>query len=179
MSALGGVLQLARFRAEGFGYFQATPQGFVNSLAPLVAVAVVAGFQPLLQGTPYDFMVHILTSAVALLAPPVISHVLARAWGREGAWLRYAVAFNWCQTAIVIVTVGVVLLTVLSRPSQPVAAMLGVVGGVVCYWLALCWFMVWRGLGVSGAMAVLGVIAINIGTGILVRGPSMLVMGAE
>jgi len=177
MGALNGVMLLARFRAEGFGYFLATPQGFLNSLAPLVAVALVAGVQPLLAGSPRSFVVHVLTSTVALLAPPAISHLMARVWQREEAWLRYAVAFNWCQAAITLVTVVLMLITAASEPSQTLATMLGVVGGILCYWLVLCWFMVWRGLGVSGAMAVLGVIGINVGTGLLVIVPQMIAVG--
>ena len=38
-------------------------------------------------------------TVVAQLAPPVLSHALARRWGREHLWLHYATAYNWCYWA--------------------------------------------------------------------------------
>ena len=95
-----GIVRLVQFNGEGLLEFGDTPQAFVNSLAPLLAFPLVAGARTLLIGSPRLAVADILTSAIALLAPPVISHLFASLWHRESLWLRYAVAFNWCQVAI-------------------------------------------------------------------------------
>ena len=180
MQVLNGILLLVRFNAEGFRLFTATPLGFMNSLAPMLGISVVAGMRPLLSGNWRALVLHVLTTAIALLAPPVLSHVLARAWKREAVWMRYAVAFNWCQAVVTLVTVVLVLMLAagggVSRSGEG-AGVLAAVAAVVVYWLVLCWFMAWRGLGVGGFKAVLAVVVINMGTGALVMGPS-LVLGA-
>lgn len=177
---LNGILLLARFNAEGFRLFTATPLGFMNSLAPMLAISVVAGLRPLLAGNWRALAVHVLTSAIALLGPPVLSHMLARAWKREALWMGYVVAFNWCQAVVTLVTVVLILVLAagggLSRPGDG-AGGLAAVAAVLVYWMVLCWFMAWRGLGVGKLKAVLAVIVINMGTGALVMGPA-LVLGA-
>ena len=178
---LNGILLLARFNAEGFRLFTATPLGFMNSLAPMLAISVVAGLRPLLAGNWRALAVHVLTSAIALLGPPVLSHMLARAWKREALGLGYVVAFNWCQAVVTLVTVVLILVLAagggLSRPGDG-AGGLAAVAAVLVYWMVLCWFMAWRGLGVGKLKAVLAVIVINMGTGALVMGPA-LVLGAR
>ncbi len=179
MRALTGILLLARFRAEGFSYFTVTPLGFMNSLAPLLAIGVVAGFRPLISGSFHAVLLHMLTSLVALLAPAVISHFLARIWGRDVIWLRYAVAFNWCQSAITLLTVIAILVTASGGKPGGMDMFVAVVGGILIYWLGLCWFMAWRGLEISRGKAVLAVLATNFGTGLLVLGPQMLALGTQ
>lgn len=180
MQVLHGILLLARFNAEGFRLFAATPLGFMNSLAPMLGISVVAGLRPLLAGNWRGLAVHVLTSAIALLGPPVLSHLLARAWKREAAWMGYAVAFNWCQSVVTLVAVLLILVFAVGggvSRSGDGAGLLAAVAGVMVYWMVLCWFMARRGLGVGRAKAVLAVIVVNMGTGALVMGPSML-MGA-
>lgn len=175
MKALQGVLLLARFRAEGFGWFTATPLAFINSLAPLLAIALVAAIRPLLAGSPRLLVLHVLTSLVALLAPAAVTHVLAQFWRREGNWLRYAVAYNWCQAGITVLTVVLILgFTISGGGRSALGGLVAVVAGVLCYWLGLCWFMLWRGLGISGLQAVVAVIVTNLATGLMILGPQML-----
>ncbi len=180
MQLVHGILLLARFRAEGFGSFTASPLGFMNSLAPMMAITVVAALRPLLMGNVRALVLHVLTSLIALLGPPVLSHLLARAWRREAAWLRYIVAFNWCQAVVTLVTVVLILMLALgggvSRSGEG-AGLVAAVGGVLIYWIGLCWFMAWRGLGFGKWRSVLAVIVINIGTGVLVMGPQLLIAG--
>jgi hypothetical protein len=173
MSLLRGIARLAGFRADGFEEFVATPLGFLNSLAPMLAFPLVGGVILLLGGAVRDGLGNIFASLVALLAPPVLSHVLARRWRREAAWLRYAVAYNWCQAAMTlaaVVLVAALLSAVMA--GQPVRTPLAlVVIGLALYWLVLCWFLASRGLGVAWWRAVLLVLFVNIGTGLLVMLP--------
>ena len=58
MQALHGILLLGRFNAEGFSRFTATPLGFMNSLAPMIGITVVAALRPLLAGNVKALAVH-------------------------------------------------------------------------------------------------------------------------
>jgi hypothetical protein len=178
-SVLLGISRLARLRADGFACFKDTPQAFLNSLAPMLAFPVVAGIGMVLGGDIGAALGDLLATLVALLAPAVLSHALAAFWGREEHWLRYAVAFNWCQAAITVLTVLVAAIAGASAAgqsgTQAVQAMLGSVVVVLLYWLVLAWFLARRGLQISGWKAVLLVLVTNFGTGLLVAGPRMLV----
>jgi hypothetical protein len=178
-NALAGILLLARFRADGFACFAATPAAFLNSLAPLLGIAIVAGLRSFLSGSPRLIALHLLTSAVALLAPPVITHFLARLWQREALWLRYAVAFNWCQTGITLLSVVLILAFGTGGGMRGLDGLFALLGGIFMYWVALCWFLVWRGLAVTPSRAALAVVTTNLLTGILVVGPQVLAMGGR
>ncbi|MBC7636694.1 MAG: hypothetical protein H7251_13935 [Acetobacteraceae bacterium] len=99
-SILRGMGQLARLRGAGITQFPTTRQAFFNSLAPWLALPLVGGVMLLLGGQFQAAIGNLLFAIVALLAPAVVSHALARWWGREAGWLRYAIAFNWCQWVI-------------------------------------------------------------------------------
>jgi hypothetical protein len=175
MEALRGIALLARFRTEGFACFTATPGGFLNSLAPMLAITLVAGLRPVMAGDGQQVLLHVLTSLIALLAPPVLSHFLSRLWHREAEWLRYAVAFNWCQSAITLLTVVLILGYALGDGgSADLDGLLSLIGLLLFYWLGVCWFLARRGLALGGLRAVLAVLVINFGTGALVVGPSLL-----
>ncbi len=177
--------RLARFKADGLAGFTATPAAFLNSLAPLLAFPLIGGVFLLLTGATHDAIANLLTVLVALLGPPVLSHGLARRWRQEARWLRYATAFNWCQTAITLV---VLLLVVALFSADHVSLASGTaiagtaLGGVLSlavylllgYWLALSWFVASRGLGVSWWRAILVVLVINLGTAVLTIGPSLV-----
>ena len=80
--------------------FGATREAFLASLAPLIAFPLVGGVLMLLGGGGLAALSDLLATLCALLAPPVLSFEVARLWGRQDAWLRFATAFNWCQWAI-------------------------------------------------------------------------------
>ena len=106
MHILLGIARLARGNAEGFNQFGATTEAFLASLAPLVAFPLVGGLLMLANGGGLAAIGDLLATLCALLAPPVLSYEVARLWRREGLWLRFAVAFNWCQWAIPIAAVA-------------------------------------------------------------------------
>ncbi len=172
MQALHGILLLARFRPEGFALFAGTPAAFMNSLAPLLGIAVVAGIRPLLAGSPRLLAMHVLTSVVALIGPAVVSHAIAKAWGREALWLRYAVAYNWCQLGVTLASILLMLVFVVT--DGDLTTLFGSIAMVLFYWLGLCWFMLWRGLALSAGRATLGLIILNLVTGALVVMPRIM-----
>ncbi len=175
-NVLLGIARLARGRADGIAQFGDTPQAFMASLAPLIAFPLVASAWLLLNGSVGEALLGMLASLVALLGPPVISHALARAWGREAAWLRYAVAFNWCQWAIPLVAVALLLsLRLLAGfglppPTAANAFVLGLAG----YALWLHWFILRHGLALSRLQAVAATLLVNAGTVLLAVGPRLL-----
>ena len=94
----------------------------------------------------------LLATLCALLAPPVLSYSLARYWGREALWLRFATAFNWCQWAIPAIAClccwRCSLLIALGVPNDAAGHLwiLGLAG----YGLWLHWFLARHGAGPDG-----------------------------
>lgn len=168
-----GLLLLATFRARGLEGFVATQQGFMNSLAPLIAFPLVGGLVALAGGGGLSALTDLLATAVALLAPPVLTHFFAVRYRREALWLRYAVAFNWCQWAVpvaallVLLAMGMLLGAGLPSPVAVPLAMAALAG----YGLGLHWFLASRGLQLSWWRAAILVFAVNTLTLVLVIGP--------
>jgi hypothetical protein len=170
-SIVVGVLRLARGRADGLHQFAATREAFLASLAPLVAFPLVGGVLMLLGGGGLEALTGLLATLCAVLAPPVLSYEVARFWGREQAWPRFATAFNWCQWVIPVV--GSLLLV-------PIASVRTfIMFGLAAYALWLHWFLARHGLGLSRLRAALLVIGVNVATVVIVVGPQMLTLVTE
>jgi len=180
-SIVVGVMRLARGRSDGFQQFGATREAFLASLAPLVAFPLVGGVLMLLGGGGLTALADLLATICALVAPPVLSFEVARLWGRQAAWLRFATAFNWCQWAIpvlgslLLLLLGFLVVLGLPRPVARVAVVLG----LVVYGLWLHWFLARHGLGLSRLRAMLLVLAVNVVTVLLVMGPRVLMMDGK
>jgi hypothetical protein len=170
------MLLLATFRAAGFAAFAGTRQGFLNSLAPLLAFPIVGALLALADGMGWRALGGLLGTLVALLAPAVASHALAQRWGREAGWLRYATAFNWCQWAVPVAALPTLVLAgVVMRLGVPLAVVtVGAMLAVLGYGLALHFFLARRGLELSRGRTVLLVLATNLATGVLAAGPRLL-----
>lgn len=176
MSIFGGMLRLATFRSEGFAAFQGTRQAFLNSLAPLLAFPLVGTLLMIISGTGKGAIGDLLGTVVALLTPAVVSHALAVRWGREAAWLRYAVAFNWCQWAVpltaLVMVLGAGILVTMGLPLRLVTIVL--LFALLGYGLSLYWFLARHGLGLTGGRAALLVLATNAATAALAFGPRLM-----
>lgn len=176
-SVVSGILLLARFEKAGLHQFGSTVQAFLASLAPLLAFPLVGGALMIAGGEAGPGLLDLLTAVCALLAPAVLSHALAKLWGREAEWLRYATAFNWCQWAIpiaaTIVVLGLALLTGFGL-SDHAAAVLAMIL-LVCYGLCLHWFLARHGLLLSVLRAGVLVVSVNLGTAALLLVPRLLV----
>jgi hypothetical protein len=177
-NVLLGIVRLARFDPSGFDQFTDSVPAFLSSLAPLVAFPLVGSVLWLLTGGGTDSVAELLATLCALLAPAVLSHLFATAWQREAAWLRYAVAFNWCQWALPIAAVLLLLmlagLMTIGLPSQ--AAGTVAVIGLVLYALSLNWFLARHGLRLSRLRAAVLVIGVNLGTAAVILVPRLLAM---
>lgn len=176
MSVLGGMTRLARFRIDGFASFAATPQAVLNSLAPLLAFPLVGAAAGMLGDLGMAALVDFLATVVALVAPLVISHEFARRWGRLPEWPRFAVASNWCQWVLpvvaVVLAIGLMVLSSFGLPLKPM--LVALLAAIICYGIALHWFLARHGLRISRTRAVLLVLATDLGTGALVLVPRLL-----
>ena len=176
-----GIARLARFNAQGFAEFTATRQGFLNSLAPLLALPLVAALIAAAGGELRAALEGVFSGMVALLAPPAISHLLAGFWQRQSLWLRFAVAYNWCQvpvTLLAVTDVGIVSAATGGR-AQGMQLAMASVAALAGYWLVLSVFLARRGLRLSLLKAFATMLSINIGTALLVFGPRLLVTGPQ
>jgi len=169
-----GIIRLARFRADGLEQFGHTPAAFLNSLAPLLAFPLVSGLMVLLGGAGHAALVNVLVSVIALLAPIVISYYFARLWGSDALWLRYAIAFNWCEAAVFLLLLlpGGAMVADRAVRTEVLSAMLVVLG----YWLVLQGFLARSGLRVSVLHAVVLVLVVNLGAGLLLNGPWLVAL---
>ena len=173
---LRGMLRLARGRVDGLAEFGDTPQAFLASLAPLLAFPIVGALLLLASDGPVKALATLLVTLVVQLAPAVLSHALARRWGRDEAWMRYATAFNWCQWALPLAAMA--LLIVLQAGMQmglpEDVADAALLAGLGAYGLWLNWLLARHGLRLSGGRAALLVAATNLGTVLLVAGPGVV-----
>ena len=174
-SPLRGVLLLARGRGEGIACFRSSPEAFLASLAPLLALPLAGAALLVVRGAFMPAVALVLLALTTQVAPAVLSHAVARFLGRENGWLRYATAYNWCQWANV--AVMAVLLLVLSLVTgAPVTAVVGspAFGYVVLgYSMWLHWVLARNGLDLSRWRATGLVLAVSFGTMLLVVGPEV------
>ncbi len=177
-SVLRGIVRVACGRADGIGQFAGTVQGFLASLAPLIAFPLVGTAFLLLDGNGTPAIADLLATIAVLLAPPVLSFELARLWGRQALWPRFATAFNWCQWLLpMLASVLLLVLGTLLRAGLPENAVTGaLVLGLGGYALWLHWFLARHGLALSRLRAALLVLVVNFGTALLVLVPRLLAL---
>jgi hypothetical protein len=172
-----GIVRLAQFNSEGLLEFGDTSLAFLNSLAPLLAFPLLGAALALVGGAPYRALVSFLLALVLLLAPPVLSHLLAVLWHRESLWPRFAVAFNWCAASFFFV--GLALVRVIAGkaavdPSLWTWKILVVWTLFNLYWAFLTGFLTRRALRVSIVRSIVMVVFVNFGTILLVGVPVAL-----
>lgn len=163
---LRGIVNIARYRPEGLADIGNDANAVATSLIPLAALPIAGSVFSLASGAGWQALRDLFIVACALLAPLVVTHALARAWGREALWPRFAAAFNWCQWAIPVVAMalllGAAVLVMLGLPTE--LSGLLVLFGILAYALSLHWFVARHALSLSGAMAAALVVLTNLGT---------------
>ena len=117
----------------------------------------------MLSGAGADELAGLLGALVGLLAPPVLSEVMARLFGRQQEWLRYATAFNWSRWAMLLALgVGLMLMATLVSAGldEPAAVGVGLVA-ILAYGVVLDVFVARVGLRLAWWQAALVVITVN------------------
>lgn len=181
MSVLRGLVLISRFRREGLAEFEANRSAFLASLAPLIAFPLVGALMVAQLGMFFAAISSFLSSLIALLAPLLISEAFARRWGVGERWLGFAVASNWSQ-CIMPVLFGVmriaawVLVEIGVLPSDE-DVVVGLLMMVLIYALAVQWFVVRHGLGLSRGRTTLLVLGSDLVTGALVMTPQLIMAG--
>jgi hypothetical protein len=175
-NALLGVVLIARGRREGMEQFGATRDAFLASLAPLIAFPLVGSGLLLAAGYGWQALEDFLATLCAVLAPSVLSQAFARVWKREAAWLHYATAFNWCQWAVPVVGMLILLILglLLDAGLSEDAATLAFVASLGTYAFWLHWFITRHGLKLGPWQSALLVAVVNGGTGLLAFAPQLL-----
>lgn len=166
MGPVAGAFLLGTGRGRGIQRFSDTVQGFLASLAPLVAFPLVGAAIMLFSGGGTRALRIFLVTVLAQLVPPVVSHLLAVRWGKAAEWLRFATAFNWCQWMIPLA--GFVFLLVLQAGagddvSEEAAAEL-LVSVLALYGLWLHWMVARHGLQLGRLRAAWLVFLVNAAT---------------
>ena len=174
---LRGIVELALLRPGGMERFSGTREGFLASLAALF-LFLLAGdvLQAPWGGTALTVLSLLLRGVVGLLAPPVLSEAMARAWGRQALWLRYATAFNWTRWAMIAVAMAVQwgIGLFIGAGMQPRQAVLLGLAAIGIYGAVLDWFVARTGLRLYGWQAVVLVLVVDIGSGLLILLPGIL-----
>ncbi len=172
---LRGLIGTARFQSEGLAAFGEGVQQVLGSLAPLLALPVVILLLMLLSGRLGE-VADVLSLVDALLMQMVVSEALARRWGREREWGRYATAINWCQWAVppVGMLLAVVLPVLMGFGADPAVAATIWVMALAAYALALQWFVARHALRIGVGRAVVMVLAVNAATAAVVILPTQV-----
>lgn len=179
-SILIGIWRIARGRADGIGCFSSTAEGFLASLAPLLAFPLVGAVLGAFTEGPRRAVTGLAMTLCALLTPAVVSYEVARLWKRKDAWLRFATAFNWCEwilpvlACLIMVPLSVAISLGLSEGAAS-ATLLGCLG---VYGLWLHWFLARNALGLSRFRSGVLVFLVNLGTVVVVMGPGLLMHDA-
>ncbi|WP_227322386.1 hypothetical protein [Acidisoma silvae] len=177
---LRGIVLICRGKATGLAEIGNGPDPFLSSLAPMIAFPLVGCVLMGMQGRVLDGITDFLASLVAILAPPVLSFSLARRWGKEAGWFRFATAFNWCQWilpvlgAVLVVLAGIMVQAGL--PLRPIVIVLCCLLLAYAFWLH--WFLARHALALTIGRAILLVLIINLLTIALVAGPQLIAMAA-
>jgi hypothetical protein len=179
-SILVGILRIARGRADGINCFSSTAEGFLSSLAPLIAFPLVGAILGAFTEGPRRALTSLAMTLCALLTPAVVSYEVARLWKRADAWLRFATAFNWCEWILPILAclIMVPLSVAISLGMSEDLASKVLLGCLGAYGLWLHWFLARNALTVSRFRAVVLVLLVNLGTLAVVMGPGLLMRAA-
>lgn len=157
-----GMMLLGRGRRDGMSCFGTTPDAVLAALAPRVALWLVGGVLTLAQAPTMLSAAKIAFSLCLVLTPVVLTHQLARLWGREALWPRYMAAALWCDWLVLFVmlaAVGVVAGLMPAGVSMMHSALL-LNGVIFAYNLWLTWFVARVGLALGAWRALLVVLAI-------------------
>jgi hypothetical protein len=171
-----GLLLIGTGRAAGFAQFGATPEAFLASLAPLLGFLIVLCGLLAWSSRPLAGLMVFLTLLCCLLAPPVIADLFCRLWQRRQHWALYANVLNcaqWLMLAALLLLLPLASLGVsLGLPLDQVSRLTMAAFGLYVMWFH--WFTARHVLDLSPLRALLVMLAVVFGTGLLLQAPVLL-----
>ncbi len=171
-----GLLLIGTGRAAGFAQFGRNAEAFLASLAPLLAFLLVLGGVVAWAGHPWIGVSTVLTGVCNLLAPAVIADLFCRLWHRRQHWALYANVLNcaqWLTLAVLVLLLPLASLGLAMGLSVPQAALLLMVVFVL-YLMWFHWFAARHALALSRGQALLVMLAVLFGTGLVTQLPMWL-----
>ncbi|MBB2204610.1 hypothetical protein [Gluconacetobacter takamatsuzukensis] len=158
-----GMMLLGRGRREGMSCFGATPDAVLTALAPRVALWLVGGVLTMAQAPTLLSGSKVVYSLCLVLTPVVLTHLLARLWGREALWPRYMAAALWCDWLVLFVMLAAVALVAMLTPAgmSLMHSALILNGIIFAYNLWLTWFVARAGLALGAWRALLLLLALT------------------
>jgi hypothetical protein len=171
-----GLLLVGLGKPAGFAQFGGSAEAFLASLAPLLGFLIVFSLVLAWSGRPLLGLTVFLTMVCNFLAPAVIAEPLCRLWQRRERWARYANVLNctqWLMCAALVILTPIEAVCMSAGVSLPVAtgAVL-LVFGLYVMWFH--WFAARHVLDLSAPKALLMMIAVVFGTGLLLQVPVIL-----
>jgi hypothetical protein len=173
---LRGLFMLARGRVAGVLEFANSDDALFASLAPLIAFPLVGAGLKFLSGQPVAAAAWFLARLCAVLALPVIVREIARATGREAAWLRTATALNWSFWMVLpVLLVAAVIGAVLEAAGlNGTDAEFAALGAMLAWLLWYQWFIIRAGLQLGVWPAAAAICAISLAVAALTDGPWLI-----
>jgi len=172
-----GLLLIGTGRSAGFVQFGATRDAFLASLAPWLGLVIVLSGTIAWAGKPIVALAFFLVTICNLLAPAVIADAFCRLWQRRENWALYANVLNcsqWLMVAAFLLLLPLASLTVPLGASLQTATWL-LMASWASYVIWFHWFAARHALNISRGRAVVVMLTVIFGTGILLQIPSLLV----
>jgi hypothetical protein len=167
-----GLIRLAVFNPKYLDCFGAGRESFLASLAPLVALPIVAGALTCLGGKVTEGVSFALSSICSVLAPPVIADLFCTLWNRGPQWARFSTVMNWAHWLFIGQTI--LMLGFAEAVAQSGMEFFGtiILIGFVAYLFAINLFIARTALAISMGRAIVLILVTGIGTAVLTLGPN-------
>jgi hypothetical protein len=171
-----GLIMVGLGREAGFAQFGGTSESFLASLAPLLAFLIVLSAVLAWTRQPLLGLTFFLTALCDLLAPLVIADLFCRLWHKRDRWALYANVLNcaqWLMLAALIVLLPLAAAAASMGMSVDAASAM-VLSLFAAYAMWFHWFAARHVLDVSRLRAVLVMLAVVFGTGLLLQAPLVI-----
>ncbi len=171
-----GLLLIGTGRVAGFAQFGGSTEAYLASLAPLLGLLIVIGGVIAWSGQPLKGLATVLTGVCALFAPPVIGDLFCRVWQRRQHWALYANVLNFSQwlmaASFLLLLPAASLSLAFGATANQAATAVIVLFGVYVLWFH--WFAARHVLDLSRGRALVVMLAVVFGTGLLLQAPALL-----
>ncbi len=169
---LYGAWRLARLDRGGMSYFDGSIDGFWKSfyaaafVAPgyIILVLLDTTIQSASAGGVRAVLIHALTYSLSWTVYPVVVHPIVQAMGREAAYTKFIVAFNWAkvvQMALYLPVIGIATAGIVPSGAANLLS-----AAMYILLLGYQWFVTRAALDI-GARAATGLVALDFVVGVV------------